>query len=528
MFYSRLKYFFYCIAIIFITNYGHTQTTDSLNFNKPDSLFKADTVLVSLQVPSARVSPLQNFRKNTTNFYSWNKVYEYIKLQPSPNVAEMDTIINLQSDFSSSYFCYLYLSNAKRFASNYALQQKAFSYRFDKMDQIVDNAKQRYLFYLNQNFMSYSPPKVSNKIIKSIGLTIENDILQKVIKNEDRNYTGGGRLEIVTDFMKLRLFDIFSKRNIISYQTIFVGGEAYTPRVQYEPEEVERAMHTTLSYQNGDLTDASFDTVKKYLDSIHRQDRPFASFYFVGRSKYRMHIRGGWRLFTEFKIGLIGTQGPKNIQAFIHRDITNNSKKILLWENQIADGGRYIFNFNNRLDLRIFSSTKAEENKIINTSSNNASWGNHIYLPIQFNIGTEVTSAATGIRWQNRSIRDVNGQNELIHNNPIAPNKLFSFLKRLMFLSVDAQVKYVFHNSMLEGVGIFNTFKNDPFDDDKNSYRELSKNEVSRWVFTSRLQTVLRFKNSSLTYAMTILSPEFKLAEAKWYAYGTIGFNFLL
>ncbi|MBK8827811.1 MAG: hypothetical protein IPO26_14175 [Saprospiraceae bacterium] len=101
----------------------------------------------------------------------------------------------------------------------------------------------------------------------------------------------------------------------------------------------------------------------------------------------------------------------------------------MLWENQIADGGRYIFNFNNRLDLRIFSSTKAEENKIINTSSNNASWGNHIYLPIQFNIGTEVTSAATGIRWQNRSIRDVNGQNELIHNNPIAPNKLFSFLK---------------------------------------------------------------------------------------------------
>ncbi|MBK8888010.1 MAG: hypothetical protein IPN46_16300 [Saprospiraceae bacterium] len=74
-----------------------------------------------------------------------------------------------------------------------------------------------------------------------------------------------------------------------------------------------------------------------------------------------MHIRGGWRLFTEFKIGLIGTQGPKNIQAFIHRDITNNSKKILLWENQIADGGRYIFS----------------------------------------------------------SIRDVNGQNELIHNNPI-------------------------------------------------------------------------------------------------------------
>ncbi|MBK6498217.1 MAG: hypothetical protein IPG00_08640 [Saprospiraceae bacterium] len=169
-------------------------------------MFKADTVMVSLLVPSNRVSPLQNFKKNTTNFYSWNKVYEYIKLQPSPDVAEMDTIINLQSDFSSSYFCYLYLSNAKRFASNYALQQKAFSYRFDKMDQIVDNAKQRYLFYLNQNFMSYSPPKVSNKIIKSIGLTIENDILQKVIKNEDRNYTGGGRLEIVTDFMKLRLF----------------------------------------------------------------------------------------------------------------------------------------------------------------------------------------------------------------------------------------------------------------------------------------------------------------------------------
>ncbi|MBK8827810.1 MAG: hypothetical protein IPO26_14170 [Saprospiraceae bacterium] len=52
--------------------------------------------------------------------------------------------------------------------------------------------------------------------------------------------------------------------------------------MQYEPEEVERAMHTTLSYQNGELTDASFDTVKKYLDSIHRQDRPFASLLFRG------------------------------------------------------------------------------------------------------------------------------------------------------------------------------------------------------------------------------------------------------
>ncbi|MBK8827809.1 MAG: hypothetical protein IPO26_14165 [Saprospiraceae bacterium] len=63
--------------------------------------------------------------------------------------------------------------------------------------------------------MSYSPPKVSNKIIKSIGLTIENDILQRLLKMKIETILGGGRLEIVTDFMKLRLL-ISSLKNIIS------------------------------------------------------------------------------------------------------------------------------------------------------------------------------------------------------------------------------------------------------------------------------------------------------------------------
>jgi hypothetical protein len=88
----------------------------------------------------------------------------------------------------------------------------------------------------NQNFMTYSPPRVSNKAVKSVGFYHDNDLFPTGIKNEDRNYTGGGRLFITTDLFKLRLFDFFKKSNVLSYQTLFVGGEAYTPRVQYNSD----------------------------------------------------------------------------------------------------------------------------------------------------------------------------------------------------------------------------------------------------------------------------------------------------
>jgi hypothetical protein len=81
---------------------------------------------------------------------------------------------------------------------------------------------------------------------------------------------------------------------------------------------------------------------------------------------------------------------------------------------------------------------------------------------------------------------------------------------------------------MLEGVGIYQTFENDPFDDDPNSFRELKSNEVQRIVFNSKLFTSLRFKNSSLTYGLTVTSPEFNLSEKKWHAFDTVRFNFYL
>jgi hypothetical protein len=263
-----------------------------------------------------------------------------------------------------------------------------------------------------------------------------------------------------------------------------------------------------------------------------------------------MHIRGVWRLYTEFRFGTTGSQGPKNVQAFIHRDLVSKSKKILLWENQIENGGRYIFNYTVQHDWRISAKSWRKNNDSWsrnikdqeygkNTSNLNAKWGFHLYWQNTLNLGTELTSYTTGLRWQNRSMRDVNGLGEVLHNTMQIRPRTCPYFKRYMFLSAEAKFHYIWHNSMLEGVGFGKTFPNDAYDDDKPSYRILNDprramkgdpDEVERIVFSTRLQATFRFKNSSLTYAINFLSPELseELSERKWHGYGTLGFNFIL
>ena len=87
------------------------------------------------------------------------------------------------------------------------------------------------------NISMYRFTETSKKWIRGVYGDHGNDFLSLASwYNDDRDMTGSFRIEIATDQFKMRVFDGYSNqkfnlnsRNFYSYQSIFFGGEGYTP-----------------------------------------------------------------------------------------------------------------------------------------------------------------------------------------------------------------------------------------------------------------------------------------------------------
>jgi len=235
---------------------------------------------------------------------------------------------------------------------------------------------------LEYNFCQYKNINTSNQLIKGVYIETDNDLFG--FTNNDMNYTGGGRFEITTDFLKMRLLPFANKERILSYQGIFIGFKAYTPFIR------------DTSIFN---TPASFDV----------KDRPFASYTFIGRSKYRIHSNGHMRLRTDFKVGVIGGDVGNIIQSIIHRDQFVSSLKPYGWDSQIAKGGRFAWNIDHYFDLMLFSG----KGDIFNLNRKKAGWLN-IPLMIDAHIGNELTAVGVGIGLSNLSFKDRSGNEDIM------------------------------------------------------------------------------------------------------------------
>lgn len=343
-------------------------------------------------------------------------------------------------------------------------------------------------YILDYYYCQYKNTNTSHQAIKGVFIEIDNDLF--AYNNQDMNYTGGGRFELTTDYLKMQLLPFLNKEKILSYQGVFVGFKAYTPFIR-----------DTSIFK----TETSFDV----------EDRPFASYSFIGRSKYRIHSCGHMRLRSEFKAGVIGGNIGNIVQSIIHRDQFVTSLKPYGWESQIANGGRFAWNLDQYFDFMLFSGN----GDIFNLNRERNTWLN-IPVMVDLHLGNELTSFGGGIGFSNLSFKDRSG------NEDIRPSKS---KKVRLNLSVNAKYSYVMHNSMLEGIGVFETF---PDDDDplapKDIYR-LEADEVVRHLFLAELFIGIQTMKATVYWKLTINTEEYNKPKAKEiYQWGRFGLNFLL
>lgn len=341
---------------------------------------------------------------------------------------------------------------------------------------------------LEYNFVQYKNSNTSNQVIKGVNMEMDNDLFG--FTNYDMNYTGGGRVEITTDYLKMRLFPFANAEKILSYQGVSLGFKAYTPFIR----------------------DTSIFNAP---DSYDVNDRPFASYTYIGRSKYRIHSGGHMRMRSDFTLGVIGGDVGNVIQSVIHRDQFVSSLKPYGWDSQIAEGGRFAWNIDNQLDLMLYSGS----GDIFDMNRANASW---INIPTSFDVhfGNELTAVGVGLGFSTLSFKERSGNEDIrLHNS-----------KKIRFLvNVNARYSYVIHNSMLEGIGIFETFADDDDPLAPTDIYRLEANEVVRHLFIADIFIGFRTMKSTVYWKLTMNTKEYYKPKAEdFYQWGRFGVNYLL
>ncbi|MBL0341253.1 MAG: DUF2219 family protein [Bacteroidetes bacterium] len=148
-------------------------------------------------------------------------------------------------------------------------------------------------------------------------LTIENDILG--YRNEDENYTGGIKLEVLTPGLKCKYLVVFPFRNKadLNLQRYSFGGTGYTPR--------------TLEFSE-----------------VQYDDRPYASLVFLSFGNISFFKKLNF-LQSDIYVGFMGLDGPGNVQSYIHENHWFGTTRPVPqgWHNQIADSlNAFVVNYN--------------------------------------------------------------------------------------------------------------------------------------------------------------------------------------
>lgn len=372
-------------------------------------------------------------------------------------------------------------------------------------EQQLAIVNQRLMEIMEEEFTNYGFSDATDQWLKWFSASHANDVLFALKRgiNDDRDLTGAFRFEAATDKFKMRLMPAglwsgtfsemlnWNSRNWYSYQSIFVGGEGYTPY----------------------LRDTCVFNSPTAVDSL---DRPYASTRYFGRAKYRVTRLGRVAVKTEFKVGSIGKPSQGAIQAALHRDIAVSSVTPAGWESQIANGGRLMLSYQINAEWLWFKERK----------SNN--FWLHPSAFIDAVTGHDNTSASVGFTLSNMNLRQRGGINMNTTNT--------GWDKWLTFCYTFSG-RYVWHNSMLEGYG----WLRQQVDEDPNSpsdayvLRESHENgdrvEIHRLIWRHDFTLNLMLGRMGIIFKQSVWSPEFeierkgqKLAEYKnWNAWNHVG-----
>lgn len=445
-----------------------------------------------------------------------------------------------------------------------------FSLRTDSIDRAFAVLDQSFRDWTIGNYHMYAFRDHVNQSFHSFRIYHDNDFLALGTENHDRDYTGGFRLEVTTDRLKMPLIRPRWGYSALSYQSFFIGGEGYTPYAHFSKETLEEDnVYYSIDPFTGYLTPESLDSISLYLTQKQQAtDRPYASFQYFGRGKYRLHCNGVYRSSNLTKIGFMGKNLGADIQAVIHQDVNSGTQRILNWGRQIAHGGRLVFSCEGTFDLSILSRrsiwdpkgiTGDNENRKKQTGGSIRSWIN-FYIPVEYAWGTATTYIGGGIGYSTHDFLMMNGFNDPklrisdIHlQRPVRkagqPKKEYywsyvkyrwKIVRQHINLSAELKNRRVFHNSMLEGPGFLSSFPDDPLDNEATTVYSLSEKQVANWLMTATWRINIRLRSMTLFYGCTyLLNREFFVARdpsynaglyetPKRYGWGTIGCNFYL
>ena len=183
-----------------------------------------------------------------------------------------------------------------------------------------------------------------------------------------------------------------------SYQGIFVGFDAFTPKI-----DSARHYFKDISTYDARLAESGDTAYSTRL--IDKRDRPFGSFIYIGRQKYRIHQNGAIRYNSSIALGFIGKRGPERLQAIFHRDVTPATETPYGWDTQIADGGRLGIQLNAEASFLLLS----KDQTIFNRSNYTGPF--NLYSILGYDFGHRLTAAKVGFGLSNRSFLEQNGFN---------------------------------------------------------------------------------------------------------------------
>ncbi|MDQ6477916.1 lipid A-modifier LpxR family protein [Dyadobacter sp. LHD-138] len=502
----------------------------------PKDTLKSDSIQIN-PAPGVKPKNITTEIKTERDSAILDKTQELIRVLDLRNPAGNEDSLSFYLDQIRNYETMVFLMTAYQvevdsLERNFENSKSVF---LEKQRRNLKQVKRQYQFLENQIYSIYRDSNISNDWFRAFMAYHDNDFLllppfgKKM--NKDRDYTGGARLEILTDQFKLRFFsdlfnqlwfingsELFNNKFILSYQGIFYGVEAYTPYIRFGSDST-----IALNGENA-LRDMSYNV-----------DRPFASFQYFGRSKYYLHYTGAWRAKLETKIGWIGKDAGRKVQDILHRDITLASVHVNRWEDQIGNGGRLAFNLDYSLDLMLFSrdgdvfKPKRPDNESKETYRKRRI---NIYTPVELHYGNVLTAAGAGIGFSNRSFKDRSGNYGFMYPESRFVKSKFrivNWIRHTFYYSVETKLRYVIHNSLIQGVGVFKTRESDQdgTDDEFLSKRKLipytgpapldpllnynfKEGRLINWIWTTDFSLSMKLRKSTLFITQSFNTREYK------------------
>ncbi|MNK00323.1 hypothetical protein D3C87_181060 [compost metagenome] len=323
----------------------------------------------------------------------------------------------------------------------------------------------------NRRFYKFGFTDVSKQHVKDISVFTHNDLFA-VGLNQDMNHTGGLHLNIGTDKMKMRLLPYINNDNIVSYQMFETGFDVYTPYIR--------------------------DTNQVIKELSYAHDRPFASTFYFGRVKYRLHKNGHIRHTGRFNLMIIGGSQGQFFQELLHKDFTVSSIKPVGWEHQISEGGRLGFTIHHKFDFllsspnaALFEKWKCDKMRFFNP-----------FFSFESRFSYDRTFLGGSLNFSSRDFFNSSGNQ--------GDFKLSKLQKVRVDYVLGFDLQYTIHNSTISDFGMFKRQDDDPYDDEYTSYYYMSRDQLIPWIWKARLRVNFRYRQATFFYEMVVNRKEFR------------------